>query len=172
MSDRDIPNSSLLSPNNQPQIIRSASIGNDMIKKSALNGKANGGTEDKNRLALSLSQPLLNASKDSSITHRPIKQNSSGTINRPDAFYTGSLHNIAKHRSRTSLHTEADRYGSFRSRADNVEVDTHPEVCGCIPCSQETHDTIKQMMSFSLLRDPVFILFTVSNFLTRWVKLN
>lgn len=167
MSDRDIANSSLLSPNNHQQIVRSASIGNDMIKKSAANGKANGGTEDKNRLALSLSQPLLNDSKDSNLTHRTLKSAGSGTLNRPDAFYTGSLHNIAKNRSRTSIHSETDRYGSFRSRVDNAEICEHPQVCGCIPCSKETHDTLKQMMSFSLLKDPVFILFTVSNFLTR-----
>lgn len=167
LSDRDIANSSLLSPNNHQQIIRSASIGNDMIKKSGSNGKMNGGTEDKNRLALSLSQPLLNDSNDSNITHRPLRTSGSGTLNRPDAFYTGSLHNITKHRSRTSIHSETDRYGSLRARSENVEVCENTEVCGCIPCSQETHDTLKQMMSFSLLKDPVFILFTVSNFLTR-----
>lgn len=167
LSDRDIANSSLLSPNNNQQITRSASIGNDMIKKAASNGKVNGGTDDKNRLALSLSQPLLNDSNKSGLTHRPLKTAGSGTLNRPDAFYTGSLHNITKHRSHASIHSDADRYGSFRSRAENVEVGPHTEVCGCIPCSKETHDTLKHMMSFSLLKDPVFILFTVSNFLTR-----
>jgi MFS transporter, MCT family, solute carrier family 16 (monocarboxylic acid transporters), member 14 len=167
-SDRDFSNSSLLSPNNHQQIIRSHSIGNDMIKNGSANGKIPKDNDEKSRLALSLSQPLLNDSKDTSLTSRSLKSAGSGTLNRPDAFYTGSLHNIAKHRSTTSVHSGGDRYGSLRRRSENQEVDDRLEVCGCIPCSQETHDTITQMMSFSLLKDPVFILFTVSNFLTRF----
>lgn len=163
VSDHDIPsNTSLLSPNNHQQIIRSHSIGNDMIKNNG-NGKATKTAEETSRLATSLSQPFLN----DTLTQRPMKSAVSGTLDRPDAFYTGSLHNISKHRSHTSIHSDSDgRYGSMRARADNAEVDK-VEVCGCIPCSQETHDTLTKMMSFSLLKDPIFILFVVSNFLTR-----
>lgn len=165
-SDCDIANSSFLSPNNNhQQIIRSASIGNDMIKKSSAKGKSERPADEKSRLSLSLSQPLLN-DPNNSLTQRTLKPSGSGQLDRPDAFYTGSIHNLAKHRSYTSIHS--DRYGSFRARSEKGE-EVRSEVCGCIPCSQETHDTLKKMMSFSLLKDPIFILFTVSNFLTRFV---
>lgn len=36
--------------------------------------------------------------------------------------------------------------------------------CGCIPA--DTHESFIEMMNFSLLKDPVFVLFTVSNFAT------
>lgn len=164
MSENDMVNTSLLSPNTHQQIVRSQSIGHEMIKNGSANGNATKHGDEKSRLAMSLSQPLLN---DNSLTHRPLKSAGSGTLDRPDAFYTGSLHNISKHRSHTSIHSDTDRYGSLKRRSDNNEVDVRTEVCGCIPCSQETHDTLKKMMSFSLLKDPIFILFTVSNFLTR-----
>lgn len=38
--------------------------------------------------------------------------------------------------------------------------------CGCIPCSRETKDTFQEMMDFSLLKDPIFLIFTFSNFCT------
>ena len=173
VSNHDIGNSSLLSPDGHQQIIRSHSIGHDMIKKVVTHGKYNGGAEDRSRPSLSLSQPLLNNHKDHSLTHRVMKPAISGTIDRPDAFYTGSLHNLTKHRSHSSIcaASENDRYGSLRARsADNIEIDGPTEICGCIPCSKESHDTITKMMSFSLLKDPVFIIFVVSNFLTRYLS--
>lgn len=36
--------------------------------------------------------------------------------------------------------------------------------CGCIPA--DTHESFVEMLSFSLLKDPVFVLFVVSNFAT------
>lgn len=128
VSDHDIPsNTSLLSPSNHQQIIRSHSIGNDMIKNNG-NGKGARTAEETSRLATS--QPFLN----DTLTQRPIKSAASGTLDRPDAFYTGSLNKIS--RSHTSIHSDSEgRYGSMRARADNAEVDK-AEVCGCIPCSQ------------------------------------
>lgn len=170
VSNHDIVNSSLLSPDGPQQIVRSYSIGHDMIKKVVTNGKYAGPPDDRNRAALSLSQPLLNESKDNSLVHRTLKPAGSGTINRPDIFYTGSLHNLAKHRSHTSVCVagENDRYGSMRIRSmENLENNGSTQICGCIPCSKESHETITKMMSFSLLKDPIFIIFVVSNFLTR-----
>lgn len=39
-------------------------------------------------------------------------------------------------------------------------------ICDCMTCSKETRDTLTEMLDFSLLKDPIFILFTVSNFCT------
>lgn len=36
--------------------------------------------------------------------------------------------------------------------------------CGCIPA--DTHESFMEMMNFSLFQDPIFVLFTVSNFAT------
>ena len=181
VSDRDFAHDSLLSPNgNQQQIQRSHSIGHDMIKNGTIvlngNGKAGRTTElildEKNRLALSLSQPLLVQSdhKDRQTQLRSVN-NGSGTLDRPDVFYQGSLTNIARNRSHASIHTETDRYGSFRKGQDNQqssdETNDTVEVCGCIPCSANTKDTLTKMMSFGLLKDTIFIIFVVSNFLTR-----
>lgn len=33
-------------------------------------------------------------------------------------------------------------------------------------CSADAKNTIKQMLDFTLLKDPIFILYTISNFLT------
>lgn len=150
-------NTNLLSPNNHQPMIRSHSFGNGALNGNSVDKNA----EEKTRLAMSLSQPLLNDGKT------VIKSAGSGTLDRPDVFYTGSLHNIAHHRSHHSIHAEFDRYGSLKKRSNNEEIDDRVEMCGCIPCSKETHDTIKKMMSFSLLKDPIFLLFVVSNFLTR-----
>lgn len=157
-------NKNLLAPPYN-QIVRSLSFGNETFSGKT-NGKSQNGHakngEEKARLATSLSQPLLT---DPNHIGWHIKKSHSGTLDRPDAFYTGSIHNIARQRSQLSLHA-TDRYGSMRRRSNNEEVE-QLQVCGCIPCSEETHDTIKKMMSFGLLRDPVFILFVASNFLTR-----
>jgi MFS transporter, MCT family, solute carrier family 16 (monocarboxylic acid transporters), member 14 len=146
----------LLTPNGHQQMIRSHSFGN-----GALNGNIDKNGEEKNRLAMSVSQPLLIA-----VDRKSLKSACSGTLDRPDAFYTGSLHNIT--RSHHSIHhAEFDRYGSLKRRSNNEEVDDRNQICGCIPCSKETQDTIQKMMSFEILKDPIFILFVVSNFLTR-----
>jgi MFS transporter, MCT family, solute carrier family 16 (monocarboxylic acid transporters), member 14 len=44
--------------------------------------------------------------------------------------------------------------------------DAEHRMCGVIPCSKETKDTFSEMMNFSLLKEPIFIVFTASNFLT------
>lgn len=180
VSDRDFAHDSLLSPNdNQQQIQRSHSIGNDMIKNGTIvlnsNGKAGKTTElildEKNRLALSLSQPLLVQSeqKDRQLSLRS-GNSGSGTLDRPDVFYQGSLTNIARNRSHASIYTETDRYGSIRKCQDTQQADDTVdtvEVCGCIPCSEDTKETLTKMMSFELFKDSIFVLFVISNFLTR-----
>ncbi|XP_058064043.1 monocarboxylate transporter 12 [Anopheles bellator] len=128
------------------------------------------------------SQPLL-AGGSATAEQQPgqaLKRAESGTMYRKDALYTGSVHNMAsRHPSQTTLSEyEKGSYGSVvqgtgpRSRHQRGSVapetaDPDTERClGCVPCSRETCDTFREMMNFSILRDPVFIVFTVSNFLT------
>jgi MFS transporter, MCT family, solute carrier family 16 (monocarboxylic acid transporters), member 14 len=162
-NNRKLPqNENLLSPNGNQPMIRSQSIGNDMLK----NGHSNNGglsRDEKKGLAPSLSQPLLNDGTEN--VGKPMRSSyaGSGTLDRPDVFYTGSTHNLARHRSTHSMKSE--NYGSMRAR-NNGEEEERSDLCGCIPCSEETKQTMSKMLSFSLLKDPIFILFTVSNFLT------
>uniref|UniRef100_A0A0K8TLS6 Putative monocarboxylate transporter n=1 Tax=Tabanus bromius TaxID=304241 RepID=A0A0K8TLS6_TABBR len=83
----------------------------------------------------------------------------SGTMYRPDALYTGSLLNIQSSLGELSM---KEKYGSFSRHGE-----THgTKLCGCIPCSKETYDTFSEMMDFSLFKDWIFVIYTISNFLT------
>ncbi|XP_055585948.1 monocarboxylate transporter 13 [Uranotaenia lowii] len=133
-------------------------------------------SEDQNIREIAVSQPLLSAnnsdeqSRGSSSTINAIKRAESGTMYRKDALYTGSVHNLANQNpSYSSLALQdRSRYGSVQMNGVNKSKFDEQETvcCGCIPCSKETSDTFQEMMNFSLLKDPIFIIFTVSNFLT------
>lgn len=163
-------------------IVRSHSFGNapkitlnsngNSTSGQSLNRKASQG-EDSMRLALS--QPLLANppvyDQANGLGAATIKRAESGTMYRKDALYTGSVHNLAsRHASHSSLATyEKGRYGSVQENARALGGEHKEEggvCCGCIPCSKETSDTFREMMDFSIMRDPIFIIFTVSNFLT------
>lgn len=132
--------------------------------KSVANGKSS---------RLALSQPML--------THmdRPYQRYGSqnlrkhGPLDKPDVFYQGSLMNIPSYRSRLDLKNREEaaflgrRHSSITYRRRHVDSNQEvTRVCGCIPCSQETKDTLKEMLDFSLFHDWIFILFITSNFLT------
>lgn len=65
----------------------------------------------------------------------------------------------------TEVHQLMELDGNKGSKQRQVE-DDGITICGCLPCSKETRDTLAEMLDFSLLKDPIFILFTVSNFCT------
>lgn len=83
-----------------------------------------------------------------------------GPFYRKDVFYRGSLLNIPQYRSNPSMYTAS------------ITHIPHPEpmpansskLSSCF--SQEVRDAFKEMMDFTLLKDPVFLLFAVSNFCT------
>ncbi|EDV32768.1 monocarboxylate transporter 1 [Drosophila ananassae] len=104
-------------------------------------------------------------------THR--ERSASGTMYRPDALYQGSLHNIPDYvSSRNDLNRSISgsgvikRYGSLRQSNNISQSQEVAKCCGCITCSKETRDTFAEMMNFSLLKDVVFVIFSVSNFCT------
>ncbi|XP_044266124.1 monocarboxylate transporter 5 [Tribolium madens] len=133
---------------------------------------SNGKTYEASRLALS--QPML-AQTDRPYQQRYGSQNlrKHGPLDKPDVFYQGSLMNIPAYRSRLDLKNKEEiaflgrRHSSITYRRRHVD-NNKPEttLCGCIPCSQETKDTLKEMLDFSLFHDWIFILFITSNFLT------
>lgn len=155
-------------------LVRSHSFGNSpkialnsnghSTSSNSMNRKTSQGDDS---IRLALSQPLLHPTGD----QPAMKRAESGTMYRKDALYTGSVHNISsRHPSHGSLALhEKGRYGSVQSNGNGkgLPVDEEGAVCcGCIPCSKETSDTFQEMMNFSILKDPIFIIFTVSNFLT------
>jgi hypothetical protein len=68
-----------------------------------------------------------------------------------------------KHAEEAHQLMEVDGIKGLKQHQDN---DDRVTICGCMPCSKETRDTLAEMLDFSLLKDPIFILFTVSNFCT------
>ncbi|XP_054711482.1 monocarboxylate transporter 12-like [Uloborus diversus] len=86
-----------------------------------------------------------------------------GLMCRKDIFYSGSLVSLAKYRSNPNLPYHSGGVDSPEKRREKE---------GCCPaqkslcCPEEILSALREMTDFSLLRDPVFLLFAVSNFLT------
>lgn len=122
---------------------------------------------------LALSQPMLMTSTHSEGrfygSHR-------GPLYKRDIFYQGSLMNIPAYRSRSDLKhgDEADlmerRHSTYSYKRRVIQDDDDEEedatICGIVPCSRETKDTLQEMLDFSLFKDVIFIIFILSNFLT------
>lgn len=123
---------------------------------------------------LALSQPMLTQSETHyRHVHHYGSQNlrRHGPIDRPDVFYQGSLMNIPAYRSRQDLKrgdegSVIERRHSTFSYKRRRHSDSGTTVCGFIPCSQETKDTLKEMLDVSLFKDVIFIIFSLSNLLT------
>ncbi|KAH8386559.1 hypothetical protein KR093_001214 [Drosophila rubida] len=168
-------------------LCRSNSVGHNL--KPGLNNNSNGllngqatnnsttvakstSNDDITRTFASQPQLQLMPLRDS---HR--EHSASGTMYRPDALYQasapGSLHNIPEYTSsRNDLSRSRSgsgvikRYGSLRQSHPLAQSQELTKCCGCISCSKETRDTFAEMMNFSLLKDAVFVIFSISNFCT------
>ncbi|KAJ4436472.1 hypothetical protein ANN_16503 [Periplaneta americana] len=154
---------------------RPRSIGHLTVACPKPSHKPHGAGSDVARLALS--QPVLLTAAESRFKPTFGSQSlrkSSGIMYRRDIFYRGSVHNIPYHRSNPGLlHGEESKelieMNGVKPRQEQSEEEEESgstTMCGCVPCSKETKDTLTEMLDFSLLQDPVFILFTVSNFCT------
>lgn len=116
---------------------------------------------------LALSTPLLM----SSVSEPYQKYGSqsfkkSGPLSRKDVFYQGSLLNLPQYKSRSDLKADEDHHDrphSSRIRAVSIN-EPESKYCNCL--SEETQEVLTTMMDFSLLKDPIFIIFTLSNFFT------
>ncbi|KAG5900722.1 hypothetical protein JTB14_038240 [Gonioctena quinquepunctata] len=124
---------------------------------------------------LALSQPMLTQSEGHYRQHLHFGSQNlrrHGPIDRPDAFYQGSLMNIPSYRSRLNL--KKGEEGPFMERRHSTyshkrrrHLSDHDDVepkrwCGLIPCSEE----VSEMLDFSLFKDVIFIIFSLSNLLT------
>lgn len=108
----------------------------------------------------------LSSRKSSTADMQRSQHGGSGVMYRKDALYSGSMLNIPEYRadpkgfSGSVMRIPDD--SRSRTSGDNEKV----KVCGLIPCEKESYDAYKEMMDFNLFKDPVFILFTISNFCT------
>ncbi|XP_071454040.1 monocarboxylate transporter 12 isoform X2 [Hetaerina americana] len=151
---------------------------------------------------MALSQPALYApggktmatgGHEGAKVGRSMASTSKGVLmSREDIFYTGSLVNIAQHRSTQRVHRVSEscaatipyddeeleslkgrksgRQGSEQAGASQgneeaLDVESGPICCGLVS-SPQAKEVIESMMDFSLLSDPIFILFAFSNFCT------
>lgn len=80
---------------------------------------------------------------------------------RKDIFYAGSLQNIPMYRSNPGLYTQ-----SIMSIPKEVSEESEWKLFQCLRCSDEMKQTFREMMDFSLLKNPLFMMFAISNFLT------
>jgi hypothetical protein len=58
---------------------------------------------------------------------------------------------------------ESHQLMKVKGSKQRQDDDDRLTICGC---SKETKDTLTEMLDFSLLKDPIFIVFTISNFCT------
>lgn len=178
VSDEQLPK--LMITNGNSQMHRPHSMGHFSMPRN-IKFEQNGNlrheklkTNEISRLALS--QPMLQTSTQSEprYRHHYGSQNlrRPGPLYKPDVFYQGSLMNIPSYRSRLDLKHGDDldlmerphSSLSYKRRRSSTAEET--TICGLVPCSQETKDTLHEMLDFSLLKDVIFVVFTISNFLT------
>ncbi|VVD00897.1 unnamed protein product [Leptidea sinapis] len=111
--------------------------------------KANGKTND-DVARLTLSQSDLNSSEQ----RRMGSRQGSGIMQRPDVLYQGSMTSLARFRAASV------------ERQITVKREEKEPRCGWLPCSEDMKSALSEMLDISLLIDPIFILFSISNFLT------
>lgn len=131
--------------------------------KHETNGNVAGKLKPNDITRLALSQPMLTQSEKQKHHHHSKHH---GPLHRPDIFYQGSLMNIPSYRSRLDLKPgEVDRRHSSFSHKKHTKRDSS-KLCGLIPCSADTKDTLGEMLDVSLFKDLIFIIFSISNLLT------
>ncbi|XP_016982413.1 monocarboxylate transporter 12 [Drosophila rhopaloa] len=165
-------------------LCRSNSVGHNL--KPSLNNNSNGAVNGQAATLVTPPQAVAKSTSNDDIARKchsqlqltPLRdlhreRSASGTMYRPDALYQGSLHNLPDYvSSRNDLNRSMSgsgvikRYGSLRQSNNVSQSQEETKCCGCITCSKETRDTFAEMMNFSLLKDMVFVIFSVSNFCT------
>lgn len=116
--------------------------------------RANGRVDNGDVARLTLSQPALNKPHEQS--HPPKSRSGSGVMHRPDVLYQGSMTSLSKYRPPSPE----------RTRVRSTTTSEREERCSWLPCAAESKAALSEMLDLSLLVDPVFLLFALSNFLT------
>lgn len=117
--------------------------------------RANGKVEDNDVSRLTLSQPALNKPNEQRSGGISRSRPGSGIMNKPDILYQGSMQSLSRYRSTSHI--------PENSQIDEKERESR---CSWLPCSSEFKSALSEMLDMSLLVDPIFIIFALSNFLT------
>lgn len=140
VKDASVTEPMLMPQNNKAPLVRSQSTENVL--------KENGKGDDSDVGRLTLSQPALNKQELKPQGH--ISRQGSGIMMKPDVLYTGSRTSLSRLRSATP---DTTRYTYEKRRVSETSASAFKAA-------------LKQMLDVSLLVDPIFILFALSNFLT------
>ena len=111
-------------------------------------------------------RPLRSYASDN-LLHRVLQRHHPGDAHltesvspmaRKDVFYGHSLQNIPLYRSNPNMYSQS----IISLHRDAPSKQTYK----CCKCSNEIESTFREMMDFSLLKEPLFLMFAISNFLT------
>ena len=84
---------------------------------------------------------------------------------RKDIFYTSSLHNIPMYRSNPDMYTRSILSLPDASSDEDLST-TSSCLPDCLKFSSEMKATFRQMMDLNLLKNPLFLMFAISNLFT------
>lgn len=104
------------------------------------------------------SASLAQTNKELSQLESSSHSHTGGLLYRKDIFYSGSLVSLAKYRSNPNI-----SYSAVPAE-DNYEGSSKKSRFRC--CPAEIRDALVEMTDFSLLMNPIFLMFAISNFLT------
>ncbi|XP_050527002.1 monocarboxylate transporter 5 isoform X2 [Daktulosphaira vitifoliae] len=146
--------------------VNTNTFGNDLDKKSPMS-----------RFTLSQPELIVTSGRTGSNNHLNLQRNDvCYVMYQKDIFYSGSIKNVSENRRRCFFINSCLGYlqpflkttvsqsttGVHTEHGAHFEHEKSSGIC----CPPDAVDTIKQMLDLSLLKDPIFILFTISNFLT------
>jgi len=87
-------------------------------------------------------------------------------MGRKDIFYRGSLMNIPEYKNDPHHYRQSMRDLKEHDDAlSSSEIESQDNIC-CVKASPKLARILNQMMDFSLFKDPVFMMYAASNFLT------
>ncbi|CAG5097051.1 Similar to SLC16A14: Monocarboxylate transporter 14 (Homo sapiens) [Cotesia congregata] len=90
----------------------------------------------------------------------------SGMMNKRDIFYQGSVENIRKRSASVGHHEVRPTIRNSVMSLPNATGYKPSETTECAPYMDKSCGILQQMLELSLLKDPVFLIFVISNFCT------
>jgi len=86
-------------------------------------------------------------------------------MSRKDIFYSGSLYNIPEFKDNPHTYRRSMRKREMKEVESLVHLEKPSKIC-CVSVSHKKARVFRQMVDFSLFKDPIFLMYAVSNFLT------